>query len=351
MAVLRNLTDPRRAREGVPLEEGLKAPVYDNIEIPETFGPAEILVDDYKVKRFAFVVDDFADWHLRAGPDGPRIGHAGIIANDLLQLFTTKYAPSQVVGLHTEEQLWFHRPVRVGETLVLSGRYTEKFERRGQGYVVMEADARDRDGQLVVRHRGVEIMRTAPAEVAGRGSTVGGDGRRVTGDFDVTLPLVERLGARVVPGMGLLPIQKEATLEQMAVFSRIGECVTNIHNDLQVARAAGLTVPIVQGQQLVCYLTGLLTRTYGLSWFYGGSLHVKFLRPVAAFETVTLEGAVSAVSAGPVATQIEVDVWVRREDHSMAAVGWATGSVPSDQEVRAVIPAAVQTDVRPAAQA
>ena len=330
MTATRDLTDPRRAGAGANLEAGLKAPLYETIQIPESFGPIEVLVDDLKVKRCAFVLDDFGDWYLRPGPGEQRIAHAAILANDLLQLFTTRYAPSQVVGLHTEEQLWFHRPILVGETVRLRGRYTEKFERRGHGYVVMEADALGADGQPVIRHRGVEIMRTAPAQVGGRGSSGSGGGERhVSGEFDRSIPLARQLGADAVIGMGLVPIEKEVTFEQMAVFSRIGEYVTNIHNNLRTARAAGLQVPIAQGQHLVGFVTEMLTRSYGLHWFYGGWLRAKLLRPVSAGESISVEGAVSAIKVGEDATDIEVEFWVRRDDMSLAAVGWAVAGVPN----------------------
>ncbi|CAM5742371.1 hypothetical protein SALBM311S_00507 [Streptomyces alboniger] len=273
----RNLTDPSRAAHEQDLEAGRKPPVFDQIVIPEEFGPVDLMIDDLKVKRFAFTQDDHGDWYLRAGPHGPRIGHAGLLANDLLQLFTLNFAASQVVGLHTEEQLWLDRPVVVGQPVRLFGRYVDKYERRGQGYVVMEADARDENGRTLVRHRGVEIMRTTPGEVAGRGSAGSRTGRRVSDEYDASLPLVERLGGGTVPGMGLAPLRKEITFEQMAVFSRIGEFVTNIHNDLGAARAGGLAIPIAQGQQLVCYLAELLTRAFGAEWFTTGWLHVKFL--------------------------------------------------------------------------
>lgn len=328
MTATRYLKDPRLARDGADLEAGLKAPIYDNIEIPEAFGPVEILVDDFKVKRFAFILDDFDDRYLRAGPDGERIAHSAILANDLLQLFTTEYAPSQVVGLHTEEQLWFHRPIRLGEVLTLAGRYTEKYERRGQGYVVMEAEARDAAGELVVRHRGAEIMRTAPAEVGGRGSSGDGDGRRVSGKFDASLPLVRQLGTDAVVGMGLVPMQTEITVEQMAAFSRVGEYVTNIHYDLRAARAAGLNAPIVQGQQLLCHATTLMTRVFGQPWFSGGWIHAKFLKPVTASEVISLEGAVSNVHIEDAGVELEVEFWLRREDGGMAAVGWAGATLP-----------------------
>ncbi|MER8006846.1 hypothetical protein [Streptomyces sp. NPDC094149] len=338
-AVLRrNLTDPSRATHVKDLEAGLKPPVFDEIVIPEEFGPVDLLVDDLKVKRFAFTQDDHGDWYLRAGPDGPRMAQAGLLANDLLQLFTLDFAPSQVVGLHTEEELWFDRPVLVGQRVRLAGRYVDKYESRGQGYVVMEADARDEEGRTLVRHRGVEIMRTTPGEVAGRGSAGRGTGRRVSDEYDTSLPLVERLGGGTVPGMGLGPLRKEITFEQMAVFSRIGEFVTNIHNDLVTARAAGLAVPIVQGQQLVCHLAELLTRAFGAEWFRTGWLRVKFLRPVSAFGGIEAAGAVREVERDGSRTRVGLDVWVRRGDGSLAAVGWARGEVPTHRHVRAILP-------------
>jgi hypothetical protein len=69
----RNLTDPSRALARADLEAGTKDPTYENIEVPEDFGPVEVLVDDFKIKRFAFVADDFGDWYLKASPWGPRI--------------------------------------------------------------------------------------------------------------------------------------------------------------------------------------------------------------------------------------------------------------------------------------
>lgn len=335
----RDLTDPSRSLyEGGDLEADLKAPLFDNVVIPEDFGPVEVHVDDHKVKRFAFTQDDFEPCPFIAGPHGLRIAPAGILANDLLQLFTTRFAASQVVGLHTEEQLWFEAPVLVGSTVTLSGRYVEKYVRRGEGYVVMDAEARDADGRTLLRHRGTEIMRTSPAGVGGRGATGGSATRRVTGEFDTTLPLVDRLGAGVRPGMGLVPLRKEVTAEQMSVFSRIGEFVTNIHNDLRTARQAGLAVPIVQGQQLVCHLAELLRRSFHLSWFSGGSLHVKFLRPVNAFDTIEVQGVVQSVSAGYSRIEVQLDVWVRRGDGTLAAVGWANGGVPPDQSAIALLP-------------
>ncbi len=320
----RNLTDPSRALHDEQLEAGLKEPTYDNIEVPEDFGPVDVLVDDLKIKRFAFVADDFGDWYLRGGsPWGTRIGHPGLLANDLLQLFTTRYAASQVVGLHTSEELWWHGPVRLGQRVRLAGRYVEKYEHRGQGSVVMEADARDLDGNLLMRHRGIEIMRARPAEVGGRGSAGSGQGPRVTGEVDHSLGQIAQLDHNVLPGTGLVPLRKEVTFEQMAVFSRLGELVRNIHNDLPTARAAGLDVPILQGQQQVCYLAELAARAFGAAWFTSGWLKAKFLRPIKAFEVIEVAGVVREVQSRAATAAINLDLWIRDGAGRLATVGWA----------------------------
>jgi hypothetical protein len=168
-------------------------------------------------------------------------------------------------------------------------------------------------------------MRTVPGAVAGRASASSNE-RRITGEFDGTLPLVERIDsvAAAVSGTGLVPLGKEITQEQMSVFSRCGEYVRNIHNDLSIARAGGLRIPIVQGQQQVCYVAELLTRVFGARWFTDGWLRCKFLRPVAAFETISVGGVVGDVEREGADAVIQVDVWIRRSDGALATVGWAS---------------------------
>lgn len=329
MNVARNLTRPERARNAVELEAGLKEPVYDAIEIPEEFGPVQVLIDDLKIKRFAFVADDFGDWYLRDSPWGGRIAQPGLLANDLLQLFTTRYAPSQVVGLHTSEELWWTAPVRLGEVVALAGRYTEKYEQRDQGSVVMDAEVTDSAGRVVMRHRGVEIMRTRPGEVGGRGGAGASSGPRVTGEIDPALTPVRRVGVLAAPGTGLVALHKEVTFEQMAVFSRLGEFILNIHNDLRTARAAGLQLPIVQGQQQVCYLAELCARSFGVPWFTGGWLKVKFLRPIDALETIEVAGVVREVTVAPDPVA-ELDVWIRDRAGRLVTVGWARCALGPD---------------------
>ncbi|MFC3996139.1 hypothetical protein ACFOVU_09455 [Nocardiopsis sediminis] len=324
----RDLTDPRAVASGADPEAGLKEPLFENLEIPERLGPVTVRVDDHKIKRFAFTQDDHHPWHLHSSPfEGRRIGHAALLGNDLVQLFTTVYAASRVVGLHTEEQVWFDSPAFLDEAVTLDGTYTQAYERRGQGYVVMEATATGHDGRSVLRHRGVEILRTRPGDVAGRGSSAPAPGaRRVTGEVPAGAPAFDPAAPR--PGQVLAPLAKTITTEQAAVFSRAGEYVRNIHNDLGLARAAGLRVPIVQGQQQFGVLAELLTRAAGAPFFTGGWMRVKFLTTVDVHEPIEAGGVVTAVGDG----KAEFEIWVRRADGRLSAAGWASAPLTTTDE-------------------
>ncbi|MEU3270898.1 hypothetical protein ABZ639_08615 [Saccharomonospora sp. NPDC006951] len=324
----RDLTDPRRARESRELEKGLKEPEFENLEIPEDLGTVRVTVDDHKIKRYAFTHDDYSPWHFGQSPFGGRVGHAGLLGNDLVQLFTLVYAGSKVVGYHTEEQMWFDSPVALDEVVTLSGTYTEAYERRGEGYVVMEARATGEDGRSIVRHRGVEILKTNPGAVGGRGSAE--PSRRVTGEVPEGARVVSTLGKDVAPGDALAPLHKTITAEQAAVFSRIGEYVRNIHNDIDVARSGGLSVPIVQGQQQFGVLAELLTLRSGPSFLTSGWLRVKFLAPLDVFEPFTARGVVTGVTPAEDGIRVDMEIWVRRDsDARLMTAGWAAVTVPA----------------------
>ena len=82
--VWRDITDPRRAEWVDDLEAGLKEPEFENLEIPEHLGPVKEIIDDHKIKRYAFELDDYLPWSMQEGVspfDGKRIGQAGILTS------------------------------------------------------------------------------------------------------------------------------------------------------------------------------------------------------------------------------------------------------------------------------
>jgi len=299
---------------------------YENILLEEDFGPIEEVVDDYKVKKFAFMMDDYNPWCFGDSPFGKRIGHAGILANDLLQLFTQVYEANTVVGLHTEEELWFVNPVFVGERARLYGKYVEKYERRGKGYVVMEADARGEDGRVLLRHRGIEILYVEPGPVVGKSSAEVVE-KRVTGEYRKDIEPAAHARPGLVPGTPLAPLTKTVRQEQMAVFSGAGKHLKNIHSDIEIARKGGLSNTIAQGMMETIYLTELLTRFFGPSWFTTGWEKMKFIAPVFSGETITARGVVTGETREADGTKLELEIWMENSAGKMTAAGWASARV------------------------
>ncbi len=307
------------ARKGVPAR-------YEHIVLDEDFGPIHEVVDDYKIKKFAFMMDDYHPWYFGESPFGTRIGHAGILANDLLQLFTQVYDPQTVVGLHTQEELWFVNPVRCGERARLYGKYVEKYERRGKGYAVMEADARGADGRVLLRHRGVEILHIEPGPVVGKGTAAPPE-ERVTGDYRRDVEPVRRARRGLVPGTPLAPLAKQVFQDQIAVFSLVGKHLRNIHTDIEVARKAGLRDTLAQGMMEFLYATELLTTFFGAAWFTTGWQKMKFLKPVYAGERLTIRGAVTGETPEADGVRVALEVWVEDSAGAMTAAGWASARV------------------------
>jgi acyl dehydratase len=301
---------------------GKKEGLYELVEIPEEFGPVEILIDDHKVKTYAFTQNDYNPWYFSNSPFGKRIAHSSILANDLLSLFLTKYDPNTIIGLHTQEELTFHSPIFVDEKVTLKGTYVDKYEKRGKGYAVMEAEARGEDGRLLVKHRGIEIMRVHAGSVVAK-QTEKNVEKKVTGEYNKNIPPVEKAHVNIEIGTPIAPIVKHTSPEQSAVYSWAGRYVKNIHNNLEQAQKAGLSLPLVQGQQQVGYLTELLTNFFGASWFTSGSEKIKFIRPVAVGEVVTARGLVTDKKAENGQTRLELEVWVENINGELTAVGWA----------------------------
>jgi acyl dehydratase len=299
---------------------------YENIVLEEDFGPIFETVDDYKIKKFAFMMDDYHPWYFGESPFGKRIGHAGILSNDLLQLFTQVYDPQTVVGLHTQEELWFVNPVLAGERVRLYGKYVEKYERRGKGYAVMEADARGDDGRILLRHRGVEILYIEPGPVVGKGTAEALE-KRVTGEYRKDIEPARQAKPDLAPGTPVGPLTKTIRQDQIAVFSLVGKHLRNIHTDIEVARKAGLKDTLAQGMMESIYITELLTSFFGGAWFTTGWQKIKFIRPVYSGEAVTARGVIIGERKEIDGIRLELEVWAQNAAGEMTAAGWASGLV------------------------
>ncbi|ASR35532.1 hypothetical protein BAY61_11595 [Prauserella marina] len=308
----------------VTMTSRLKEARFELVTIPEPMGPVTVTVDRRKVLDYAYSEDDFGSWYFQDSPFGGPVGHPLVLANDLLFLFYENYDGNTAQGLHTHEHLTFHSPIPVGETVTIEGGYTEKYERRGQGYVVLEAEARGADGRLLVRHTGREIMRTVAGEVVGKSRAANDErSRTVLGTVDPSLPVLKRASLDA-SARAAIPTRTTAfTQDQMSVFSWAGRGYSNVHTHKDNAAASGLERTIVQAQQQTGFLVANLVDVFGASFFTSGELDLRFVAPAFVGDELTAGGAVSAVDGD----RLELEVWIDKADGTRTALGWASAQV------------------------
>lgn len=328
--VWHDLMDVRGVDPLVRPELDLKEPTFENVEVGEVFGPVQLMLTDYRALRFAFLMGGRVT-PLESG-DGV-LCHPGSFSNELFEIYTLNYSASQIVGVHASEELWFEKPVRMGTTMTLTGSFDEKQIKRGQGYVVVSAEARDEAGHVVVRRRGTEIMRTIPGDIVGRNSTKkdGLDGKvpgRIDPTVDSTALQISAVTSAAKVGDWFADEPQMVTFEQAALYSRLGEYVLSIHGDVATAQKAGLSRPIVQGQQQICIFIDRMMQLFGLPWLTSGHVSAKFIKPVPVFTELLFMGKISEIADAPGGTRVHLECWLAGEDGDIFSVAHADCLIP-----------------------
>jgi acyl dehydratase len=302
----------------------LKKQSYQAVEIGERFGPTPLLVDEHFVQGFAFAVDDFGPAYFQApGVCGPS-AHSSGIAKKMLHQFMEVYDPQAIRSVHLKEDIWFDAPVPFGETVTLSGEYTDKFVRRGRPSVTLESVARDRSGRALVRQRSVEIVPTLEKVEESEPRPFDGlSGRRVSPEMPASAPVAATVADLTKPDSPLPVMMKTIHQDQMSVFVGANEGWRNIHTDPEVARREGFNGSIMSGMIQACWFSQMMIAFFGAEFLSGGRLGVTFLAPVEAGETIACHGVVRSMAAGGA---VEVEFWSLNAAGKMTAGGWAIGN-------------------------
>ncbi|MBN9436603.1 MaoC/PaaZ C-terminal domain-containing protein [Bosea sp. (in: a-proteobacteria)] len=301
----------------------MKQQNFQQIEVGETFGPTPFRVDDHFVKGFAFAVDDWSPLYFKApGVCGP-LAHSSGIAKKLLHIFMEKYDPQGIKAVHLKEDIWFHAPVRFDDLVALRGEYTEKFVRKGRPSVVLEGEARDNKGNLLLRQRSVEIVTTLePLEDSDPKPADLLSGRRVSGQWPAN-GTPAKSAADVREAGALLPIMtKKIHQDQMSMFVGANENWKNLHTDPDVAKAAGFDTTIMSGMIQVCWFSEMMVSFFGEPFLSNGRLGATFLAPVKSGEVIELRAVVRSIAAD---RTMEVEFWSVDTAGKMTSAGWAIG--------------------------
>jgi len=302
----------------------LKERRWEVMEVGEEFGPIELAVTDHMIKSFAYAVDDYDPAYLSDAAGTGRLGHPTLLCRDARDVIRTMYdIASGGGGLHAKHECKLYGCPHLGEQVVLTGRHVEKYLKRDKQYIILESEARRKDGTLLLRQRSthlrglkpgvarVEAAAAAPPPVP---SIVG-------------VPVVEVGVSSVTVGTQLQPIVKTMTQEQFTVFA--GTDWKNIHNDLDVARSNGLPTTLASGLQTVAYISELLTRFCGDGWRSGGRMAVAFVAPAFLADTLYTSAQVKEVAAEEHATRVSLEVWCENQAGKKVTVGTASARILS----------------------
>ncbi|HWT80310.1 MAG TPA: MaoC family dehydratase N-terminal domain-containing protein, partial [Candidatus Methylomirabilis sp.] len=260
---------------GINRARKLKPYTWDNIQIGEEFGPVQGTLSELKVKQHAFAVDDYGPWYFQGSPFGARIGHPTLLATDILMLFTLAYdmTPPCEAGLHARNELEFLGPVFIGQNVTVTGRTTEKYQKRAQNYRVLEGAVLDEAAQPLLRMRATETVGLNPSTPVGRSmSTPPPDA--ITGEVPPGAPMARQASKGVPVGAVLPSLVKHTSLEQSVAYSGFPHgwaeggaraMWSNQHTDPEDARRHGHPDAIVQGLCSAAYLSELCVNFFGSS--------------------------------------------------------------------------------------
>jgi len=118
-------------------------------------------------------------------------------------------------------------------------------------------------------------------------------------------------------------IEKSIVFNKMMRYSGEG----NIHSSEEEAKKSGLGGVIVQGGQLVGYLTEMMLQTFGLSYLDRGEISVTFLVPVRPGDTVFTCGSVKETIVDGDRQVLDCEIWLENQSEQTVAVGSAKVAV------------------------
>jgi hypothetical protein len=121
---------------------------YDEFVVGESLGSMEWTVTREAVDGLLANDQDFHEWYDSDSPAGYPVVPPMATYPPVRMLFTRRY---NVRGVFYRFRSEFVRPIRYGETLVITGSVSEKYVKRDREFVTYEATAVDGDGEAVFR--------------------------------------------------------------------------------------------------------------------------------------------------------------------------------------------------------
>ena len=134
-------------------EEAQISKVWESIPVGDDLGSLDYVLTQQMVDDYRRVVDN------------PHAAYPTVAARHPANLFYRKYAAVMRVPNMGHDSEYFNPPV-AGKRITITGRVADKYIRRGNTYLIVEATAVDEDGRLIERSRLVGLAREVGKQAA-----------------------------------------------------------------------------------------------------------------------------------------------------------------------------------------
>jgi hypothetical protein len=142
-----------------------------DLEAGDVFEPVEYVLTAFMASEYAHGVEENWEWfHSSRAPGGRQMRPPTMIHVDKMRILEKNCRKEQRVGgakgpharIHYEYFARQHSPAYVGERLVVSGRITDRYVKRGRTYIDYYLEVRTSDGRLVTTYTDKTLLKYEP---------------------------------------------------------------------------------------------------------------------------------------------------------------------------------------------
>lgn len=260
------------------------------------------------VERYIAGTGDDHPWYRSPSPLGMALAPALLLHSEVYSDLSW-YLPNLIGNLHARQEWELFAPLHVGDRVHTQIVVVDRYSKRNRDYVVAEVLVTDARGRWLQRSRTHQsFLSELPRE-------------DVVVDKQREQRPERRFEVGGAQGEFLVGLEKTITLEMCEAFSGP---VRSYHTDREMARAMGFPDVVVQGMMSVCFVSELMTRNFGLGWWYGGKLDVSLVNVVWPNDTLRVCGQVQSSEREGRWQRVRCQVWCEKENGVKTVIGTAS---------------------------
>jgi hypothetical protein len=142
-----------------------------DLEAGDEFRPVSYVLTAFMCSEYAHGVEENWEWfHSAASPDRRQMRQPTMIHVDKMRILEENCLKERRVSgekgpharVHYEYHAHQHSPAYAGETLIVSGRITDRYMKRGRTYIDYYLEVKTSDGRLVTTYTDKTLLKFEP---------------------------------------------------------------------------------------------------------------------------------------------------------------------------------------------